>query len=289
MQEFQPEGNHGSRASLADVLASRDARAEAQARLMDRWGVPLVSLTMVTPGSVKNSPRLGAALDAGARAVESAVAEAGNAVRARERLESVAGGTALLAVDCEALSLKAIALDVEDRLPWGRLLDIDVLAPEGAPPRPVPVRRENLGRSPRTCLVCGEPAFECMRARRHAAEELAAAVEALLRGVPMEGRLKPAQAGTLESCDIMIALAPAEPGTGIDISLDSPAKKQYGRRIREVLEETLAAAGLTDVTVHANDRGALDCTIRARLEAAIARARAADTASATGASEGGRP
>ena len=84
---------------------------------------------------------------------------------------------------------------------------------------------------------------------------------------------KSAQSGTLESCDIMIMLSPASEGEGIAISLDSPTKKQYGARIREVIAETLARAEVKDATVYANDRGALDCTIAARMETAIRRAK----------------
>jgi citrate lyase subunit gamma (acyl carrier protein) len=81
-----------------------------------------------------------------------------------------------------------------------------------------------------------------------------------------------AQAGTLESCDIMIMLSPASEGEGVGIVLDSPTKKQYGTRIREVIMGALAQAGVKDAKVHANDRGALDCTIAARMETVIRRA-----------------
>jgi len=83
---------------------------------------------------------------------------------------------------------------------------------------------------------------------------------------------KSAQSGTLESCDIMIMLSPAAEGEGISVSLDSPTKKQYSARIKEVIGEALAQAGVKDAKVYANDRGALDCTIAARMETVIRRA-----------------
>jgi len=84
--------------------------------------------------------------------------------------------------------------------------------------------------------------------------------------------LRSAQAGTIESNDIMVTVEPAADGTGSNVTLVSPVLKQYGRQIRSVIEEVLAAHGITDVQVHANDKGALDCTIRARLNVAILRA-----------------
>jgi citrate lyase subunit gamma (acyl carrier protein) len=80
------------------------------------------------------------------------------------------------------------------------------------------------------------------------------------------------QAGTLESSDIMITVAPAAAGDGISIELTSPVAKQYGARIREVILQILAAEGINDLIVNASDKGALDCTIRARLKTALSRA-----------------
>ena len=83
---------------------------------------------------------------------------------------------------------------------------------------------------------------------------------------------KMAMAGTMESSDILITVAPAEAGSGIAIELTSPVLKQYGRQIKAVIEEVLAAQKVTDVVVNASDKGALDCTIKARLITALKRA-----------------
>lgn len=83
---------------------------------------------------------------------------------------------------------------------------------------------------------------------------------------------KAGQAGTLESNDIMITLEPAQAGQETTIHLVSPVIKQYGRAIRRVIETVLAENHITHVTIQANDKGALDCTIRARVQTAIERA-----------------
>lgn len=90
----------------------------------------------------------------------------------------------------------------------------------------------------------------------------------------MNSVLRPGQAGTVESSDIMIIIAPANPGEGIVVELVSPLSKQYGKQIHLVIKETLLAYGITEALVHANDKGALDCTIKARVIAAIERATA---------------
>ena len=82
---------------------------------------------------------------------------------------------------------------------------------------------------------------------------------------------KVAKAGTLESNDIVIMVYPNEDDT-IEIELESIVMQQFGSRIREVIEETLKSLGVTSVKVKAQDKGALDYTIVARVETAIKRA-----------------
>jgi len=78
-------------------------------------------------------------------------------------------------------------------------------------------------------------------------------------------------AGTLESSDIQIAIEPKKEN-GIEIELKSSVEKQFGRQIRKVITETLQSLGIKNVKVSAVDKGALDCTIKARVECAAYRA-----------------
>jgi citrate lyase subunit gamma (acyl carrier protein) len=78
-------------------------------------------------------------------------------------------------------------------------------------------------------------------------------------------------AGTLESSDIAIFIE-ENGNTGIEIELKSTVENQFGSQIRKVIRETLEEMKITDAIVHANDRGALDCTIRARVITAVNRA-----------------
>jgi citrate lyase subunit gamma (acyl carrier protein) len=77
-------------------------------------------------------------------------------------------------------------------------------------------------------------------------------------------------AGTLESSDIMITVDPAP--RGINIELQSIVEKQFGREIRRAIGETLAELGVKNAKITAVDKGALDCTIRARTKTAVFRA-----------------
>ena len=80
---------------------------------------------------------------------------------------------------------------------------------------------------------------------------------------------KSAVAGTLESSDCMVTV---EPGRGqVDLDLDSVVIRQYGRQIRKVIYDTLKRLDVNDVKLTVVDKGALDCTIKARVECAIYR------------------
>ena len=81
-----------------------------------------------------------------------------------------------------------------------------------------------------------------------------------------------AHAGTLESSDIYVEIAPAQAGSGIVLNLTSVVMQQFGPEIEAVIRETLAGLGVEDAQLTVSDRGAVDCTIRARVETAIRRA-----------------
>lgn len=78
----------------------------------------------------------------------------------------------------------------------------------------------------------------------------------------------PAMAGTLESSDAQITV---EPGEGLTIQVSSSVIHLYGRQIRQVVRETLERLNVTDARITVNDKGALDCTLKARVEAAVYR------------------
>ena len=87
--------------------------------------------------------------------------------------------------------------------------------------------------------------------------------------------IKTAMAGTLESGDIFIQIAPND-NAGLHIDLDSTVAYQFGDQIKKVITETLQGLGIDQAEVKATDKGALDCTIRARVTAAAVRATGKD-------------
>ncbi len=82
--------------------------------------------------------------------------------------------------------------------------------------------------------------------------------------------LRPASAGTMESSDVLVELEAAE---GRQIQLTSVVEAQFGDSIRAVAGEMLDQFGLNNVCLRIDDRGALECVLRARIETAILRAK----------------
>ena len=88
--------------------------------------------------------------------------------------------------------------------------------------------------------------------------------------------LKPAMAGTLESSDAQVTV---EPGNdGIQLTLSSSVMNQYGRQIKATVLETLERLGVDNAQVTVVDKGALDCTLKARVECAVFRSCGQSTA-----------
>ncbi len=83
--------------------------------------------------------------------------------------------------------------------------------------------------------------------------------------------IKEAVAGTLESSDLLVKVAPGLPNR-LDIHIRSEVIRQFGGHIRTVIDDTLAKLGITEGDITIEDKGALDCAIRARLQTAVLRA-----------------
>ena len=83
--------------------------------------------------------------------------------------------------------------------------------------------------------------------------------------------IKNAVAGTLESSDALVTVEPNAEGTGIEFDLDSVVINQFGNSILATVMDTLDRLDVNDVKIRVVDKGALDCTLKARVEGAVFR------------------
>ena len=80
------------------------------------------------------------------------------------------------------------------------------------------------------------------------------------------------QAGTLESCDALVMVLLDTGTPGVSVALDGPSVSAFEEEMRNAVAETLSALKIIDASVTVSERGALDCTLRARVETAARRA-----------------
>lgn len=80
---------------------------------------------------------------------------------------------------------------------------------------------------------------------------------------------KAAIAGTLESSDAQITVEPFN--DGIELHIESVVMNQYGRQIKATVLETLDRLGVKNGKIIVIDKGALECTLKARIECAVFR------------------
>lgn len=78
-----------------------------------------------------------------------------------------------------------------------------------------------------------------------------------------------AVAGTLESSDIYVEVEPCDT---LELEIESVVLNQFGEEIRATILSVLEELGVVTGRISVQDKGAIDCTIRARVETAIRRA-----------------
>jgi len=78
-------------------------------------------------------------------------------------------------------------------------------------------------------------------------------------------------AGSMESSDVLVRIEP-KLLDGIELTIDSVVEKQFGEAIRTVILSTLEEMNVQRAIVSVMDRGALDCTLNARVKTAVCRA-----------------
>lgn len=156
---------------MEELLQARDARQEDLLRLLEGGGAASVLwLGINVPGPRKLRPGVSrlarGALEALARTIP---------LEPRVSRTDPLGPFLLAESSAPPEQLKRAALALEQGNHAGRLLDLDVYRPDGTQ-----ADRAALGLSPRPCLLCPEPAVDCMRLGRHREADLLRRVDELL-------------------------------------------------------------------------------------------------------------
>lgn len=161
--------------TLDDILVAREKRALLQAELREAYGMPVVSISINMPGSIKyNDDIISLLYSALDKLRQNFRVEGFNILEERIYYASTGPG-AMLAVKGDAVGLKQLTVKLEQAACYARLLDIDVFDGAGAQ-----LSRSSLGLTMRQCLVCDNNAVICMRKQAHGRDEVIAAAHKLL-------------------------------------------------------------------------------------------------------------
>lgn len=164
-------------ASLDEVLAAREQRVARQREALARWGCPVISLTLVMPGPLKDSELARFLQKEAVAEIDALCTRQGWQVHSFESIQQKAGPEALYAVAVDAQTLKLALTQLENMHELGRLWDMDVIDPQQGS-----LSRRSLGFDGRRCLVCDEPGHACARSRAHPLPELLQAIKERVDG-----------------------------------------------------------------------------------------------------------
>ncbi|WP_245249733.1 citrate lyase holo-[acyl-carrier protein] synthase [Vagococcus allomyrinae] len=159
---------------LKGMLEARETRADRQAYLLKQGGKCLLSMTLNIPGPVKNSP--------GIQAIAAEVVAELNLFFPKEEAQVLSlldirtGPEYYLLLDQEPFEVKRKLVEIEERHPYGRLVDLDVLVRNEGSQTLKQINRKLLGLSPRRCFLCDEDAKVCSRKRQHPVSEMQEAI-----------------------------------------------------------------------------------------------------------------
>ena len=161
-------------ATLQDILAARERRAQKQNQLLERYGKPVICFTMNIAGPEKYSDLISLGFRMGCRRLEDALI--GIPVLHSFREEAVTGCEGYYVCDADPRELKALTCKIEEADPLGRLFDMDVITAQGKAARMFP----------RKCLLCGSDAMVCGRSRAHSVEALQEKTRQILTDAAVE-------------------------------------------------------------------------------------------------------
>ena len=158
----------------AELLAARDAREALLAALLANGPGTLVFASTAIPGPDKSPPGSLALFERSMARLRRELGVSRLLAGGHDRL----GPYRVLASPADPCRVKHRCLAVETAEPAARLLDLDVYDQTGTR-----IGRTDLGAPPRSCLLCEQPAGDCIRLRRHSMASVLDHVDTLLNAL----------------------------------------------------------------------------------------------------------
>jgi len=153
--------------TLDEVLFSREIRVEKEKALINKYGLPLVVLTMNIIGPYKVFDLVKKTFIRGCSLIKDSCLDNKIPIINMEIVEKNTGFEAYFIIDSSPIILKKYLVKIEDTHRIGRLLDIDVITENKDK-----ISRSQIGKQNRKCILCNMDIYECRRLKKHSVEEL---------------------------------------------------------------------------------------------------------------------
>lgn len=161
----------GTPQQIPEVLANRDRRVALQNQLTKSHSdQTVIAAKLNIPGPIKNNETIKNFFVTKLTIFEKQLQAQYDFKMVEQWLDESTGPERFYLVDGPAEQVKHLTTAFEEADVSNRLFDLDVLSRQAG--QTVSMSRTELGLPKRTCLICGRPAKECARSRRHTVAEL---------------------------------------------------------------------------------------------------------------------
>lgn len=142
----------------SNFLEARDLREEVLSRALSEKKLATVFISLNIPGENKTHLRSEELFLWALAEIKESFSESSLYIKTQDIL----GFYAIVMINEEPETVKKNCIKLENMQPASRLVDLDVYSKEGTQ-----IDRHILGQAPRVCLICDEPAVNCIRQKKH--------------------------------------------------------------------------------------------------------------------------
>lgn len=150
--------------NIEDLLNAREKRVEFIQDLIDSYKAPVIVLKANYPGLEKENSITSKIVEIVSEVIKNFFRDK---MLYHMKTSTAEGPIYVYAIKDQAVKIKDISINIEDKHTLGRCVDIDVYGVDGKQ-----LSRTNFGMEMRKCFICNKPAHECSRNRTHEAKEI---------------------------------------------------------------------------------------------------------------------
>ncbi len=152
---------------LNAVLNAREERWNLRCTLSEKYSCTIISTTICLPHLARTAEDFKQFLHYSCEELSVYLNEHDCKIIHTEKIDGDDGACVFFCCDEDAIKVKKLTCDFEQKKAVYRILDIDIMTSDG-----MAISRSNINLPPRKCFICDEDAAVCVAGRRHDSEEV---------------------------------------------------------------------------------------------------------------------